>query len=606
MASSLPSIELSRFNRTFITRAALVIVAIIPAFYAGMYLASSRNPVEHLDSLPAVIVNNDVAARADDITIDAGADLVDELLDSDDSYAWTTASPEEANAGLVDGTYFAMIEIPSNFSSSIASSTGDNPRQAKLTVYSDDATSYIIGQVTNTVTNGIKNSLNEKITAEYLDNVYIGFNELHEKVADAADGASDVADGSATARDGADDLVVGLGELDAGAAKLSTGTTKLASGAASLATGAGDLSVGVKKLGANTTTLATGAAGVSAGAQQLLAAIPTASPLYPSVQQLAAGASQVATGAAGVDTAVNGRLVPGAREVSRGASSLAAGAADAKAGAAKLASGAARADAGAGRLASGLAKLVDGSTELSDGLAEGVDDIPTYTDAERTRLADVVATPVTAERVHTSAVDEYAQGLAPYFVPLALWIGGIVAFLVMRPLSPRAVASNASPVKVAIAGYLPGAFFGAVQASLVIVILELFVGLHAANLTGSLLFGMLVGIVFMAIHQSFIALFGGIGRLVALVLLMVQLPSASGTYPVQTSPEFFQAISHWLPMTYAVQGFRQVIAGGSDAIAWQAAGHLALFGVVALGLTVFAAWRNRSWSANRLHPALAL
>jgi len=90
------------------------------------------------------------------------------------------------------------------------------------------------------------------------------------------------------------------------------------------------------------------------------------------------------------------------------------------------------------------------------------------------------------------------------------------------------------------------------------------------------------------------------------VLLMVQLPSASGTYPVQTSPEFFQAISHWLPMTYAVQGFRQVIAGGSDAIAWQAAGHLALFGVVALGLTVFAAWRNRLWSANRLHPALAL
>ena len=603
--ASLPGIELSRFNRTFITRAALVIVAIIPAFYAGMYLASSRNPVEHLDSLPAVIVNHDVAAQANDLTIDAGADLVDELLESDDSYAWTTATSAEANAGLVDGTYFAMIEIPADFSSSIASSTSDDPQRAKLTVYSDDATSYIIGQVTNTVTNGIQNALNEKITAEYLDNVYIGFNELHDEIADAAGAASDLADGSATAHDGADDLVVGLGELDAGAAKLSTGTTRLASGAAQLATGASSVSAGAAKLSASTGQLASGAAGVSEGAQQLLAATPTASPLYASVQQLAAGASQVSAGAAAIDDGA-GRLAGGAREVASGASTLATGADDAKTGAAKLASGAARADAGAERLASGLAQLSEGSAELSTGLADGVDEIPTYTDAERASLANVVATPVTAERVHTSAVNEYSQGLAPYFVPLALWIGGIVAFLVMRPLSQRAVASNASPLKVAIAGYLPGAFFGAVQASLVIAILELFVGLHAANLTGSLLFGMLVGVVFMAIHQSFIALFGGIGRLVALVLLMVQLPSASGTYPVQTSPEFFQAISHWLPMTYAVQGFRQVIAGGSDAIAWQAAAHLAVFGAAALGLTVFAAYRNRTWSANRLHPALAL
>jgi putative membrane protein len=603
--ASLPGIELARFNRTFITRAALVIVAIIPAFYAGMYLASSRNPVEHLDSLPAVIVNNDVVAHADDITIDAGAELVDELTSSDDSYAWTTATAAEAKAGLVDGTYFAMIEIPADFSSSIASSTSDDPQRASLTVYSDDATSYIIGQVTNTVTNGIQNALNEKITAEYLDNVYIGFNELHDEIADAAGGASDVAEGSATAHDGADDLVVGLGALDAGAAKLQTGTTRLASGAASLSSGAADVSRGASTLAANTGSLASGAAGVSSGAQQLLAAIPTSSPLYASVQQLASGASQVAAGSAALDTGA-ARLAGGARQVASGASALAAGANDAKTGAAKLASGAARADAGATELASGLAKLTDGSAELSSGLADGVEKIPTYTATERANLADVVAKPVTAERVHTSAVNEYSQGLAPYFVPLALWIGGIVAFLVMRPLSPRAVASNASPLKVAIAGYLPGAFFGAVQASLVIVILELFVGLNAANLTGSLLFGMLVGIVFMAIHQSFIALFGGIGRLVALVLLMVQLPSASGTYPVQTSPEFFQAISHWLPMTYAVQGFRQVIAGGSDAIAWQAAAHLALFGVAALALTVFAAWRNRTWSTSRLHPALAL
>jgi len=606
MASTLPGIELSRFNRTFITRAALVIVAIIPAFYAGMYLASSQNPVEHLDNLPAVIVNHDVAADADGTTIDAGTELVDELLDSDDSYAWVVADEKDANAGLIAGDYFAMIEIPADFSASIATATGDDPQQAKLTVYSDDATSYIIGQVTNTVTNGIQNALNEKITAEYLDNVYVGFNEIHSSVSDAADGSEKLNDGLITAMDGADDLVVGLGDLDAGASKLAAGSNKLAAGASDLADGASNLSSGVKTLQKNTGELATGASTLASSAEQLAAMVPSTSPLAAPLAQLAAGADQVATGATGIDKAVDAQLVPGASKLAGGASTLASSTKELSTGAATLAKGTAKAEAGASQLDAGLVKLQDGSEELASGLADGVEDIPTYSAAQRTALADVVAKPVVAERVHASAVDEYAQGLAPYFIPLALWIGGIVAFLVMRPLSPRAIASSASPLRVAFAGYLPGAFFGALQASIVITVLELWVGLDAAMPWWTLAFGAVVGMTFMAIHQSFIALFGGVGRLVALVLLMVQLPSASGTYPVETSPEFFQAISNWLPMTYAVQGFRQVIAGGSDAIAWSAAGHLALFGLFAFGLTVFAAYRNRTWSVTRLHPALAL
>jgi putative membrane protein len=606
MAFSLPTIELSRFNRTFITRAALVIVAIIPAFYAGMYLASTRNPVDHLDSLPAVIVNHDVAALADGTRIDAGAELVDELTGSDESFDWSTASEDEAQAGLIDGSYFALIEIPADFSSSIASAATDDPHQAKVTVYSDDATSYIIGQVTNTVTNGIKNALNEKITAEYLDNVYLGFNDLHDSIADAADGASDLASGAAGASDGADDLVIGLGQLSSGAAELSTGTAKLSDGAAELSSGASSLASGTKTLAAKTQQLATGAAGVATAAQQLAASVPSTSPLAAPLAQLAAGAESVSTGATGIDSAIDSTLVPGTAKLATGAASVAAGASDAHVGASKLATGASTADEGGEKLANGLAKLETGSAELSDGLDDGLDDIPTYTDAERSTLADVVATPVDAERIHASAVDDYAQGLAPYFIPLALWIGGMVAFMVMRPLSPRGLASNASSFKVAVAGYLPGAFFGALQASVVLFVLEFVVGLHTAMPWWTLLFGAVVGMAFMAIHQAFVALFGGVGRLAALILLMVQLPSASGTYPVQTSPEFFQAISHWLPMTYAVQGFRQVIAGGSDAIAWSAAGALALFGLAALGLTVYAAHRNRSWSVNRLHPALSL
>ncbi|RAE82141.1 YhgE/Pip domain-containing protein, partial [Burkholderia multivorans] len=84
---------------------------------------------------------------------------------------------------------------------------------------------------------------------------------------------------------------------------------------------------------------------------------------------------------------------------------------------------------------------------------------------------------------------------------------------------------------------------------------------------GTLVFSILVAACFHSVHQLCVAALGGVGRLIALVLLMIQIASAGGTYPVQTAPEIFQIISPFLPMTYAVTGLRTLIAGGDLFIA---------------------------------------
>lgn len=132
------------------------------------------------------------------------------------------------------------------------------------------------------------------------------------------------------------------------------------------------------------------------------------------------------------------------------------------------------------------------------------------------------------------------------------------------------------------------------------------VGLTTPHPLGLLAFTVLTALVFTAIHQALVALLGGVGRLVALVLLMLQLTSAGGTYPVETAPGFFRFLSPLLPMTHAVEGLRHLIAGGDVGVVWLAAAQLGVFFVLAAAVSVLASHRRRSWSMETLHPSLAI
>ncbi|MFJ6001631.1 YhgE/Pip family protein [Arthrobacter sp. NPDC092385] len=778
---SLLRTELSRFRITLTSKAALLVIAIIPALYGGLYLAANWDPTGSLDHLTAAVVDEDRPATATGpdgtaATISAGADLTATLTSSDDAgFTWVAVDREEAQAGLDDGTYAATLDIPAEFSSQLASVGGEAPARAMLDITTNDADSYIVGQVGNTVAANLQRQVQSGATKDYLDSIYLGFSSLHGKLAEAGEGAGRIADGAQGADEGSASLVVGLGDLVDGSTELSAGTADVAAGAADLSTGAGDLATGLGQLDAATAdlvpqsqqladgaasaasggatlrdgasqlapgaqsvadgasrlagsatalaggtrsvadgvgqlgegagALSTGAAQLSTGAGQSAAGSRavadglarltagygslTDAERLAALQQLAAGAEAAAAGsdqvsggagtlatsaidlasgaaaaAAGASAAADGAdqlaagsagLATGAQDTAAGAAAVAQGAdslagglaqlqagtstlaqdtpalrdgiASASDGADRIAAGAATLSGGAGQVAGGAATLADGSgqaydgaTRLEDGLGtlssgsrdlatqldQGAGQVPDYGDEQRSELSDVASSPVSIERTHANAVDAYGEGMAPYFIPLALWVGGIVTYIVLRALSPRALASAAAAWRVSAAGYLQGALFAVLQALVLLGILVAGVGLTTPHPVGLVAFTILTALVFTAIHQALVALLGGVGRLVALVLLMLQLTSAGGTYPVATEPGFFQFLSPLLPMTHAVTGLRHLIAGGDLGVVWLSAAQLLVFFVLAAGLSVVASHRGRSWSLEKLHPSLAI
>ncbi|WP_248963496.1 YhgE/Pip family protein [Sphaerisporangium perillae] len=359
-----------------------------------------------------------------------------------------------------------------------------------------------------------------------------------------------------------------------------------------------------------------GARAVADAARDLAAAAPTLGAKLDAARdkfnELDSGLKQLAEGSAklsqGTGSAVRaaGKLGSGLTALSDGADRLSAGLTALGKGAGRLDAGIGKLHAGAGELDRGLVKLADGSHDLASGLRDGAGRIPDYTASQRDGRTGMMSEPVRLDSEVDNRVPNYGTGFAPFFVPLALWVGAMVTYMVLRPLNPRLLAGSAPAWRIAVAGWLPGVTMGVLQVVVLLGVIRFGLGLDAADWAGMAGLLALTVTAFLAIVQAVNALVGPPGRVVVLALLMLQLTSAAGTYPIETSPGFFQAISPWLPMSWVVRALRRVISGGDAAVVWQACGVLTAFTVLGLALTVLAVQRGRTWSPRRLHPELSL
>ncbi|MFJ2202756.1 YhgE/Pip family protein [Streptomyces violaceusniger] len=689
----LAALELKRFGRGKLPRAALAALLLLPLLYGALYLWSFWDPYGKLDKIPVALVNSDNGATVKGERLTAGDDISGKLLDSK-TFDWHRTSAAEARKGVANGTYYLSLTVPSDFSRQIATSSGKSPETGALKVRTNDANNYIVGQISRSVFSEVRAAASTKASRGFYDNIFISFADIHgetEKAAKSADklgkgigkakkGADDLAKGLAKAKKGSRDLKSGLGTLYQGSGTLKTGAGGVADGTQSLSDKVNDVAAKVrpflkehgKEIGdisqlvadasqkasdsLDTLPETTSAAATKARkASDVLAAdyrtrcegaVP-ADPDCPALKKSVAAADTAADVAEDVnklvrdhttqldalgshlddlhdqalwlaqnaphlgtdlDTAVRkvNALNSGAQKVAKGAGTLHTGLSTAKTGASDLDSGVGKARGGANTLGGGMFRLVDGSGKLSGGLHDGAGKIPDYGKQDRDARTEVMADPVRLVNQALHKAPNYGTGFAPYFIPLSLWVGAMVAYMLIQPLNRRALAVGASSWRIAFAGWLPVAVIGVFQTLALMAVLHWAIGLQMARAAGTFGFLMLVTACFAAIVQWLNARFGPAGRILVLALLMLQLTSAGGTYPVQTSPRFFNAIHPFLPMTYVVDGLRRLITGGGLGPVWLACGVLLGFSAAALALTAWSARRRQVWSVDRLHPELSL
>ncbi|KQM80913.1 YhgE/Pip domain-containing protein [Agromyces sp. Leaf222] len=642
-----PQMIAAEFRRLFSTRMsviALIALVAVPVLYGGLYLWANQDPYAKLNEVPVALVVADEGSPAteDSAARNVGDEVADELID-DGAFDWHRVSADEAADGLADSSYDFVITLPADFSEALASIQTDDPRQAEIILETSDANSYLAGTIGEQAVKTIRTTVAEQVGREAASLLLDSISTIRGKIVEAADGAQQLADGTATAIDGTSQLGDGASALADGNAALATGTRQLADGSASLASGAQQVADGSATLADGAQQVADGNAQLAASADRVGAAVGQAAASVPEaradiaarlaaagvdqatiddvlarldpigddiaagdarvqevvgqIDQLAAGSAQVASGSAD--------LAAGSAELATGSATLAAGAATAADGASAAASGASTLRDGIGTLGDGLGELATGAQTLQSGLSDGADAIPDSDQATRDAQAKTIADPVSLETDALTEAGNYGAGLAPFFAALAGWIGIYALFLIVKPISRRAVTALHSPVRVTLAGWLTPGILGAVQMIGLFTVLAVTLGFPMTHPLGTLGVMILASATYAAIILALNVWLGSVGQFLGLVLMVLQLVTAGGTFPWQTLPAPLAALHHVLPMGYVVDMMRQVMYGGDLGRAGSDAIVLLIWMVGALALAAIGVTRMTHFRTLRdLQPSL--
>lgn len=619
----------------------------VPVLIMGLLTWALWSPDRDHGTATAAVVNNDQPVKVNGQLIPLGRQLAGDLTHSSNSaYKWVLTDASDADSGLDNGTYTAVVTIPQDFSARATSAAAGKPLDATRAVV-DVKTSASAGvmdpSLSQRIADSTQQTLNNQVVETYLDNIYVGFTTIHGQLNQAADGADQLADGTRQ-------LVPGAQQLVDGAAKLAAGTAQLATGSSQLANGLTQAERDTAQLPALTRQLAAGAEQVAQGNEKLattivplanriiaaIDALPSATAAAADIQRLAdqcsgdaqfcanlhQAAARLAADAGKIDAAKTSiraqavqvrdgiqALANGSRQVANGNAQLAKqsgflaqGIASAADGARQLNTGVQQANSGAQQLAdgsqqlnTGVGKVNDGTQQLASSLDKGRNQVPSYTDAERNHLKTIAASP-TATMTDSTPSNTLAITL---FAVLALWALALATYLVTRAV-PDAVLTAREPTwSIIIRAALPGATAAALAAvaitAIAIPALHLGVG-GSFEFLGVVL---LAAFAFVSLNQAVTAIFGRAGRLASLAVLVL----ASATGIVSTLPGPLYALAAYLPTHGAVLGLRAAATG--DAGLYTGLAELAAWLVVGVLTAILVTDRRRYLSTRRLRLAVA-
>jgi putative membrane protein len=639
-------------KKTIICSLVIVGVIIIPLLYSVFYLGAFWDPYSKLQELPVAVVNLDAGAQINGEERNIGKELCAQLND-DPKLKYMFTDEGDALSGTKEDQYYAMITIPKNFSSRIASAGTTNKMTAAITFTANEKRNYLAAQILKNAVEQIKVSLTGKVDAQIVSQLCDQLRETPKKLDTLETGLDTLVNGSSKLSAGAKQLSVGSGALKSGMSifqsslgAYSDGATSVESGSARLLLGAKALDDGIdalvngstelKEAAANINDLKTSAEllatktgqfntglqaytqGVDAligsaeqtgnflkgyvSANPQLMADPTFSQFMASISdpknaqnigalkqytsalkeastQLAQGTAQLSEATAGIPELKDGieKINAGLLSAQSGSSQIVTGAGCLQSGISVLVSGSSQLDAAGSKLADGAIKMNSGASTLSDGtdsLSKGIqlarNSVISANTKAKTQLALLdgldayTETPVSTTVEPVDAVPNYGTAFAPYFLSLSLWVGALIIFFAIYLDADgkfNLLSRNSDNKLLRSFAYL---LIGLIQAIFLGILLKVVLGLTIQHLFLYYAACCLVSLVFISIVQFLLVFLKDIGKFLSIALLILQLTSCGGTFPMETVPKFFQIMYPFMPMTYSVGLLKEAISSTSD------------------------------------------
>lgn len=211
----------------------------------------------------------------------------------------------------------------------------------------------------------------------------------------------------------------------------------------------------------------------------------------------------------------------------------------------------------------------------------------TLTGLDPDDIAQFVASPVEVDEQIVFPVSSYGSAMAALFTNLSLWIGAFVLMVIFKIEVDTEGVEGVSVREAYLGRFGLFAMLAAMQA-LIVSIGNLIIGVQTASAVAFVGTAVLIGLAYVSIIYALCVAFGHVGRGLCVLLVIMQIPGASGLYPIELMPDFFRAIYPLLPFSYGIDAMRETIAGFYGNHYWRFMGALAVFVALAflLGLVL--------------------
>ena len=346
-------------------------------------------------------------------------------------------------------------------------------------------------------------------------------------------------------------LVPASQSITSGVNAYTAGVDKVSQGASQLSENNSTLTGGLNQLVSGSTTLTQKSSNLTAGVGQLVEKTPE---LVSGIEKLSTGSNQLNQKSqeliAGVD-----KLQSGSSQLADKSSQLISGASQLESGANKLADGAGKLAEGGTKLTSGLEGLQTGVASLGQGLSNARDQLKSA--STESKNAEILSNPLSLSKTDNDQVPVNGIAMAPYMISVALFVAAISTNMIFaklpsgrHPESRWAWLKSRAEINGIIAVLAGILVYGGVH----------LIGLTANHEMRTFILIILTSLVFMSMVTTLTTWNSRIGAFFSLILLLLQLASSAGTYPLALTNDFFRAINPWLPMSYSVSGLRQTIS----------------------------------------------
>ena len=174
--------------------------------------------------------------------------------------------------------------------------------------------------------------------------------------------------------------------------------------------------------------------------------------------------------------------------------------------------------------------------------------------------AEFFANPVKLQENKLYHIENYGSAMTPFYTVLSIWVGS----LLMSSLLTTKVEDEEKKYKPYQKYFGRGLLFVIISLfqTLIITLGDMYVlGTQATSPYRFVLYALLISLLFSSIIYTIVCILGNVGKAVCIVLLVLQLGSSGGTFPIQMTSEFFQALYPKVPFTYSIGLLREAVGG---------------------------------------------